>query len=85
MVASNAANTSHILHLFDRTINKRFKLPLQTLRNEFLRQGHVDTTRVNFNLACSIFAFESISVANVTASFKAMRLYPFDNDFAKRF
>ena len=45
----------------------------------------VNTRQVKFTLACAIYAYDCITSAHVTATFKATGLYPFQKDFAKRF
>lgn len=68
----NAANTSHFLQPCDQHINKKFDESLREIRDEFCRQGHVDTARVNFNLACAVYAWKNIEVQTVSRSFDAV-------------
>ena len=81
----NAANTSHFLQPCDQLINKRFHDCMREIRDEFCRQGHVDTTKVNFNFACAVYAWRNIGTKNVTNSFNVTGLFPFKRDFAVQF
>lgn len=81
----NAANTSHVLQPYDQVINKRLQESMQFIRDEFWRQGYVDTAKVNFNLACAVHAWDTIHPNVVQKSFQVTGTYPFQPDFAKKF
>lgn len=81
----NAANTSHILQPCDQLINKRFHELLREIRDEFCRQSTCDTTKVNFNLACAVYAWEGITPELVQASFKVTGTFPFQRNFGEKY
>lgn len=81
----NTANTSHILQPSDLLINKIFQELMREMREEFNRQGCVDTTRVNLNLACAVNALSRISPVLVQASFKITGTFTFQRNFADQY
>lgn len=81
----NAANTSHILQPCDQYINKRFQENMRLIRDEFCRQGNFDTTKVNFNIACAVYAWEQITPDVVQNSFKVTGTFPFQRSFPQKF
>lgn len=60
------ANTSHFLQPCDQYVNKRFKNAIRELRDNFCATGLVDTRKVNFNLACGVYAYEQITTQDIT-------------------
>lgn len=46
-----------------------------------MRKIYVDTSKVNFNLACAIYAWETVSARNVVTSFEKTGVLPFDPVF----
>lgn len=84
-VVINAANTSHILQPCDQLINKRFHEMMREIRDEFYRQGSVDATKVNFNLACAVYAWKKIEPEFVQQSFRLTGTFPFQRSFAEKY
>lgn len=79
------ANTSHFLQPCDQSINQVFSSAVKEMHDAFMSFGWVDTKSVNFNIACAVYAFESISAADITSSFAATGIYPFDKSFPQQF
>lgn len=55
------------------------------MRDEFYRQGSVDATKVNLNLACTVYAWKSIAPELVKASFKVTGTFPFQRNFTDKY
>lgn len=79
------ANTSHILQPCDKDVNKKIKVSVRELRDSFCSQGSVDTRKVNFSLACGVYGLSKVTGADISKSFAATGLFPFERDFARRF
>lgn len=77
--------TSHFHKLCEQHIKKKFHDRMNEIRDEFCRQSHVDTSRVNFNLACVVYSWKDIGAKNVSNAFDTTRLFPFQRKFAARF
>lgn len=84
-VILNAANTSNFLVPCDQHINKQFGHHMRLLRDSFCRQGRGDSTEVNFNLVCAVYALSNTWTIDVIRSFEVNSLYQFDRDFPARF
>lgn len=82
---NNAANTSHILRTCDLLIKKCFHKLIRETRNEFCRQGTVDTTKVNINLSCAVYAWKNITPEIIYAYFKVTGTFPFEYKFAYKY
>lgn len=81
----NAANTSHFLQPCYQHMKKMFHELMREIRDEFFRQGEVETTKMNFNLAFSLHAWEGITSSHITSSFYVTGLFPFRRYFAVQF
>lgn len=81
----NAVRTSYILQPCDQLINKRFHGLMSVVRDEFNRQGCLDTTRLNFALACPIYSCQIITPKLEQASFKVPGTFQFKWNFAEKF
>lgn len=81
----NAANTSQILQPCDQWINQRYHELIRDIRDEFTHQGCVDTTRVNFNLAFAVIAWQRITPKLVQALLKVTGTFPFRRNFEEKY
>lgn len=81
----NATITSHILQPYDQLMNKRLYELMRVVRDEFNQQGCVGTTRVNFNLTCTVYAWQKITLELLQASSKVTENFPFQQNFAKKY
>lgn len=84
-IVVNTANTSNVLQSGNMCPNNSSKSEIWKLRDEFLRQEKVYTTKVIYNLVYATYVYDSIKTSPVTNPFQVTGIKPYDCSFLEQF
>lgn len=68
----NVAITSHFFQSCNQGIKKKSNELMRELREEFCHQRNVDTIKVNFDIACAVFAWENLQTSRKNRCFRQL-------------